>query len=585
MKLFDAFRINIKKLQFRTSKALFLIIPITFLVALSIIISSQVKNFQTATDESIFGEIEEESTVLEVVYQVESSGDFRQMFMQENKFTETELATIKSIDSVSNASMNYSIPIRTITTSDLFSEKTMSFGEIIALDESMAGLYTTEEFTYTEGEAVPIILNANSFIERYEDWGGQDEFTVDMRAARDSREDIHSITPMKSRAIEYGKDDLIGKKFDITFGGLDDVGNFEVERDMGVVTFTKLTEDEIAERENARKESIGTYWNYDAIAEGITYTFKVVGVIESEDSRATYVPEDFASTVMADYIDSQLASRTDTELPNDLLDATYTGLTYDGTELSSGFGGGMGSGFGRPHQLMGDNESYSIPGLVIEVSEEDSNEVLGIYDDTEVFDDAVKTGDTISIKINSIFDRNQVVDDLNSLGYAYQDVNKLDVFENLQKTLNQVSVGVIIAFIVLTIAVIILTMSKFVSESTKEIGIFRAVGFTKGNILTIFLSQSLLFTAVGYLLGVLIGTAGNVGVSSFMGNWFDSLVTNTIRESYNVVNDVDYSIFTGLDVVSIGILSAILLIVTIVISFIPAIKASNVSPVEAIKNE
>jgi len=585
MKLFDAFRINIKKLQFRTSKALFLIIPITFLVALSIIISSQVKNFQTATDESIFGEIEEESTVLEVVYQVESSGDFRQMFMQENKFTETELATIKSIDSVSNASMNYSIPIRTITTSDLFSEKTMSFGEIIALDESMAGLYTTEEFTYTEGEAVPIILNANTFIERYEDWGGQDEFTVDMRAARDSREDIHSITPMKSRAIEYGKDDLIGKKFDITFGGLDDVGNFEVERDMGVVTFTKLTEDEIAERENARKESIGTYWNYDAIAEGITYTFKVVGVIESEDSRATYVPEDFASTVMADYIDSQLASRTDTELPNDLLDATYTGLTYDGTELSSGFGGGMGSGFGRPHQLMGDNESYSIPGLVIEVSEEDSNEVLGIYDDTEVFDDAVKTGDTISIKINSIFDRNQVVDDLNSLGYAYQDVNKLDVFENLQKTLNQVSVGVIIAFIVLTIAVIILTMSKFVSESTKEIGIFRAVGFTKGNILTIFLSQSLLFTAVGYLLGVLIGTAGNVGVSSFMGNWFDSLVTNTIRESYNVVNDVDYSIFTGLDVVSIGILSAILLIVTIVISFIPAIKASNVSPVEAIKNE
>lgn len=113
----------------------------------------------------------------------------------------------------------------------------------------------------------------------------------------------------------------------------------------------------------------------------------------------------------------------------------------------------------------------------------------------------------------------------------------------------------------------------------------RKLGFTKRNILTIFLSQSLLYTVVGYVIGVLFGVIGNLVLSPLMGSWFDKLVTNTVRETFNEVNEIDYSIFTRLDTTSIGVLSGILLIVTIVISFIPAIKASNVSPVEAIKNE
>lgn len=588
MKIIDALRINSKKLKYRTSKALFLIVPITALVALSIIISSQVNNFQVATDKSVFGEIEEESTVIELVYQNEDDQGRPRFLQGDNQFTEADLSTIQSIENVTDAAINYTIPISNIESSDLFEDKTVSFREISALNSTMAGLYTDQDFTYVEGQPIPIILSSSTFIETYEDWNGKKKIKVDFRAAREAGQDLNQSNPVKFRAIDYSKEELIGQEFTISFGGLSDIATYEVEREDGVAVFKKLTKSEIKKLNNERRDLVNDYWNYKKISQGHAYTFKVVGVIESDSSRVTYVPEAFANQAMKDYIELQINSRNSKDLDDDLLSTTYTGLSYDGTEItqSSGMGRGgmmMPGGMGPGGEANEETESYEIPGLVIKVDEEDGSEIIGTVKNSNIFEKSVKTGDTITLKINSIYDRAQVVDDLNDSGYAYQDTEKLEVFETIQTTLNQISVGVVIAFIVLTVAVIILTTSKFVSDSTKEIGIFRAVGFTKGNILTIFLSQSLLYTTVAYLLGVGFGLAGNYLASSFIANWFDQLVSATIRESFNVVNAVDYSVFKGIDYSSLAILSGILLVVTAVISFIPAIKASNVSPVEAIK--
>jgi len=602
MKIFDTFRINAKKLKYRTSKALFLIIPIVLLVALSIIISSQVKNFQIAMDESIFGEIEEESTVIELEYQMDMSQGGFNPFSEDNQYTEADIETIKLVNNVVDASMNYSLPISNIVSNDLFDDISLSFREINTLNTTMASIYTSEGFDYTEGKSIPIILNANTFIETYEDWEGEDTLEVDFKsrremdpAERENPEDMRSNSPTKTRAIDYDKADLIGKEFTISFGGFSDIQTFDTERSEGSVLYTKLTDDEIQEKEDARTEAVSEYWDYEKLKEGITYTFKIVGVLESSNSQSTYIPEEFAQKLMSEYISLQLDAQNDTEIDTDLLNSTYLGSTYDLTELVSsnsnfGFGRGRNAGPGGPRPMDMDessetNESYDIPGLIIELAEDGSEEVIGIYKDTNVFEDCVKTGNMINIKINSIYNRNQVVDDLNSLGYAYQDTNDLEVFASIQETLDKISVGVVVAFILLTIAVIILTMSKFVSESTNEIGIFRAVGFTKKNILTIFLTQSLLYTAIGYLFGLLLGVIGNLLSSSFVSKWFDNLIASTIKETFNVVSSVDQSIFQNFDIDSIAILSSILVIITLIISFIPAIKASNVSPVEAIKNE
>lgn len=619
MEITSAIYINLKKLKKRTGKAMFLILPIMVLVVLSIVVSSQVDNVKLALDKYVFEKIEDENTVIELTYQVDqgdlgNSGSRQQNFMTfQNGFTEADLATIAALENVESASINYTVPISNVATEDLFDGKTLEFSQIQALNEAMAGNYTTEDFTYTEGDVIPIILNASTFIETYEDWGGQDTITVDFESMRssstssiegeDPRSAMENLSPVKSKAISYNKDDLIGTTFTVTFGGFSEISDVEMGRSAGVMTYTKLTDEEIAAEEEVRKTAISEYWNYDQLAAGVTYTFKVVGVIESEGSTVTYVPESFAKYVVQKYIENQISAQNGTEIPTSVLNSTFTGMTYDGSELTSsntfiGFGGGSigmpGSGMnpgsgGGP--MMGsintetDTESYEIPGLVIQVAEDDNTEVEGICADTTIFETSIKRGNNISVKVDSVANRTAVVEAINNAGYAFQDINDLDIFNEIQSNLNKISFGVVVAFIVVSVAVIIFTMSKFVSESTREIGIFRAIGFTKGNILQIFLLQSFIYTAVGYLVGVAIGYGVNLVVARFVTNWFNNFITGTVNQTFAVVSTVDSSIFNGFSLNAIGILSGILFGITLIVSFVPAMSASSVSPVEAIKKE
>jgi len=607
MKIFAPVGINRKKLKYRTGKALFLIIPIIVLVILSVVATSQAKNIKKAMNDHIFKEIKAQGTVIEIEYPRESfepgaGGGNQQSSASENQYTEVDLATIKSISNVQNASINYSLPISNIKTTDLFTDKTISFRNISALNEDMAGLYTQESFNYTDGEAIPIILNSSQLVTTYEDWGDKTTYTMDFRAMRESAQagttstDPMQSSPVKTTAIEYTKDELLGKEFTITFGGFANIEDYTTTRSDGTTTMTKLTTSQLNTLIAARKTAVNKYWKYDTLANGVTYKFKVVGIVESNSNSNIFVPESFAKKVMYDYIDLQFQARLSNSISDSLLNTTYLGLTYNGTELNSTrsammFGGGR--DFGRPgsgapgssSSSSSSQKTYEIPGLVIEVDENDSSEVDGIYSDKSVYETAVQTGDRINIKINDFLNRTQVVKDLNAKGYAYQDTSDYSVFSKVQDTLNAVSTGVIIGFIVLTISVIILTMSKFVSESRKEIGIYRAVGFTKGNILSIFLTQSIMYTAVGYIIGLGIGYGVNLLAGRFVAKWFESFVNNTVKQSFNVVGSIDTSVFNKIDLNSMLVLSGILLVVTVVISFIPAYKASVVSPVEAIKNE
>ncbi len=600
MKPTSILTINLKKLRFRFKKALFLILPITILVTLSIVITSQVHNFRQAMEKYIFKEIDDEATILEVQYQAEEA-NFKnfQAFAQQTQYSENDISAIQAIEGVSDASLNYTVPISNISTSTLFDNTKFYLNNLTALNENLAGMYTSESFDYAEGEPIPIVLNANSFIETYQDWGGKTEIEMDFQPGQRPATGTNPMesSPIKTRAISYSKEGLIGKEFTITFGGFKDVNNYTIEREDGTNTFKKLTDAEVATLETERKDTIDDYWKYDELEKGISYTFKVVGLIEDESNRASYIPEAFSKKVMSDYVNYQLSNRTSTSISDSLLNSTFTGLLYDGTELKSTnqlggklmmrFGGGpeIGKNVVIQSDNNADQDSYEIPGLVIRVSEDDANDIEGIETTTTDFSDVAKTGDTILIKIDSVLDRGEVVEALNDSGYAYQDVNDLEIFDSVESTLNQVSVGVVIAFIVLTAGVIVLTMSKFVSESRKEIGIFRAVGFTRRNILSIYLFQSILYTAVGFGVGVGFGLVLNLAASGLVSAWFNRLVTDTVAESYNVISKVDTSVFTHVDFGTLGILAGILLLITFIISIIPALNASNTSPVEAIKSE
>ncbi len=594
MRIIDIFRINFKKLKHRTSKAMFLILPITILVTLTVVIASQVTNISKATNESIFGKIDNENTILQITKQQEENTQSFRGFQPPTEFNESDLTNIKSVSNIVDATLNYSVPVSNIYTNDLIQDKEITLNNISVLSEAMATSYTLEDFSYSDNDTViPIILNTNTLMETYEDWGDKTTMTVNMRGLRDAGQDPMQLTPIKTKAIEYKKEDLIGKEFKVTVGGLDKVNSYEITREAGVMTFTKLNESEITELSSDRKDTINKYWEYNNLIKGNTYTFKIVGIIESESNRTSYIPTTFANRLMNDLISLEINNRRD-NLDYEIVNELFSGMSYDGTELSNISGlrlpgqnnapimGGMNR---NEPSMQTSSTKYTIPGLVIITNSEDSSTITGLNKNSNVFEESIKTSQTISIKINSNENREQIVKDINNLGYALVDINNLELFNNIQSTLSRVSNWLIIAFIALSSGVIILTMSKFVSDSSKEIGIYRAVGFTKGNILSIFLTQGIVYTLIGYVLGIGFGYILNLLSSSFISNWFNNFLNETIAKTYNIIELTNSSMFTYIDINALATISIIIFVLSIFISFIPAYKASNISPVEAIKTE
>ena len=612
MKISNILNLNIKKLKTNPKKAMFLIIPVIFLITLSVIISSQVQNIKDALGSSVFDTISDQYTLLTVQTE-EESFDPSIMFkgessFEQNKFSSIDVANVESIEGVESASLQTVLPIQNISTSDLFAEKTVFLTNLSTLNESTASLYTTEDFTYIKDSSIPIILSANSLTYTYEDWSQGNTVTINMTNPQEGVPSQNGqqgrATIEKTEAIEYTKDDLIGKTFTISFGGLNSIKDYttSMNRDTRTITITKLTEEEYDTQIEERKDLISQYWDYEKISTPITYTFVIVGIDESESSTTNYIPESFPDILMNTYINNEINARVVDEIPTDVLNSDFMGITYNGDELSSsGFGGVISQIGGRFADKMGqsgirpeEGESVSasdisfsaitIPGLVIDINSDD-NSVVGTLDNPDIYSTATKYADGINIVLSSITYRSEVIKALNKAGYAYQDLGDLDVFENLESTLETVSNIFLISFIVLVASIVILTMGKLVSESTREIGIFRAIGMRKKNILTMFISQSILYVFIGYLSGLILGIGLNLLSSTLVSSWFDSFINETVSQTFNVVNTIERDIFTNINWTSILIYSVLLFIISLVVSIIPSMSASKISPVEAIKNE
>lgn len=616
MKLKDILLVNIKKLKTKTKKALFLIIPIFVLITLSVIFSSQIKNIQSAVASSVFGTISQKYTLIQVSTQSSTkstSSSPSQMFnstnsAEQNRFSSSDETVISSLADVTSAKLQTTIPVSNIKTTDLFTDKTVTLNSLSTLDTTTAALYTTKDFTYTSGTAIPIILNSSSLVYSYEDWNGQTSITITNSTSSTTKgqpgeSPMQRLSFAKSEAISYNKDDLIGKTFTLQIGNLDTIQDYTISRSSGSTVITKLTDEELATKVADRKTAISEYWDYDKISTPLTYTFVVVGIIDdsSVGSSTAYVPTSFADTLMTDYISHEINARNGTTISTDVLNSTFSGITYDGTELTTSSNGMMGQMMRRMEERNSSSSSetqptepaggfqgfgttgYLIPGLVIQV--DSSNNVTGAVSDSSVYTNSTKYGDIINVVIDNVVNRTSVISALNEAGYAYQDSNDVDVFDKLQSTLNTVSKVFMISFIVLVGALVAFTMSKFISESIREIGIFRAIGMRKSSVLVMFISQSLLYVLIGYVGGIVLGIALNFLAGHFVSVWFSNFLTETVAKTFNVVNTVSASTFFNLNLGSIGIYTALLIGISSIIAILTSLSASKVSPVEAIKNE
>jgi putative ABC transport system permease protein len=124
-----------------------------------------------------------------------------------------------------------------------------------------------------------------------------------------------------------------------------------------------------------------------------------------------------------------------------------------------------------------------------------------------------------------------------------------------------------IILIIIAIVIILVTMMTSVKERTREIGIFRAIGFRKKHIITIIISEAALVSVVGGLTGYLTGF--------LISKYLAGIISPQASGFYFNPNNINISLLA----ISIG--SALLL--GSLSALYPAIKAARLDPASALR--
>lgn len=125
------------------------------------------------------------------------------------------------------------------------------------------------------------------------------------------------------------------------------------------------------------------------------------------------------------------------------------------------------------------------------------------------------------------------------------------------------AVGALGAISLLVGGIGILTiMTIAITERTPEIGLLRAVGAKRGEILSLFISEAILLASIGGAAGLILGAGG----AWLLGVAIPQLPTHT---------PWSYAIVSELVAAAIGLAAGVT----------PAIKAANLDPVEALRTE
>lgn len=148
---------------------------------------------------------------------------------------------------------------------------------------------------------------------------------------------------------------------------------------------------------------------------------------------------------------------------------------------------------------------------------------------------------------------------------AFRIFNQAEMLESLDSmtgTMTAVLAGIAAISLVVGGVGIMNIMLVSVTERTREIGIRKAIGAKKKNILIQFLIEAIIVTGIGGLLGVLIG----LGIIKFIIGGFDLVP---------VVYSAPWIL------ISFGIS----LIIGIIFGLFPAYKAASLNPIEALRSE
>lgn len=189
--------------------------------------------------------------------------------------------------------------------------------------------------------------------------------------------------------------------------------------------------------------------------------------------------------------------------------------------------------------------------------------VRTFYVETDTAEDVDRVVNTLESRLSIHFDYN-AADSASGELAPYQVINQqeiLNAFDTISSTLTT-ALGAIagISLVVGGIGIMNIMLVS-VSERTREIGIRKALGAKKRDILTQFLIESIVISVVGGLVGIAIGVSGALAFGSIAG------IPSGITAS-TIIGSFLFSMLIG-----------------VVFGITPANKASKLRPIDALRSE
>ncbi len=580
MKTTQHITVAYRKLRNFRTKTLFAILPIALLLAGGTVLTAEAQNVQKAINDHVLGALQEQSKYLTVA-QVQQTGNL--LGNTQQPYNGGDIQKVKAIHGVSKAALGTQVPVGALTTTDLTPGHTLTINSLTALDSSLAKQYADIANTYDGEGAIPIVLSASQFQEMTENWNGKTDIDVNMQPPSSGGPANINLNksggPIGTRAIDYNRQQLIGKEFTVSVGALPTLEDYAAQpgASFGQLTFHKYSQAEMEQKEADRRAALSPYWDYDSLSTPKTYTFNVVGIVGGQTQTA-YIPPHAAQKLMQDEIQKQLAARTSADIPASALSGTLTGLTFNGTTLAPNAASTGGVRFGGSSAA-----SYVIPGLVSQT--DNSGQATGMVTDANIYEKSIPTSTRMFLEIGNVYDRPHVVAALNAAGYAYQETGKLNGLLSLKERL-ATSVSIFIwLFGAVVVAVLIIAFMRFIAESKREIGIFRALGATKSDIAKLFMWQAAMVGAAAYVIGIFLGAGITLLLAAHMGNWFNSVVRSSVDGPLVQHALTHAGAFATLSIEGVVILSALLWLAALITAAVVSTQAACINPAEAIKTD
>lgn len=166
--------------------------------------------------------------------------------------------------------------------------------------------------------------------------------------------------------------------------------------------------------------------------------------------------------------------------------------------------------------------------------------------------------------------------------YMYEKASSYQLFDEILNIFR--NIVYVIGGIMLIVASIILlvTISKLVKDSTKEIGVFRAVGAKRKDIRNIFFNYSSLISLMGLLIGIIIAYTISIGISVL---WGEKLFYSIALTGNNYSPNSHPFVLVGLPIFQLLGITIVTYIIGCIAALFPAVKASRMDVVKALKDE